>query len=405
MGDDTVNIGFFSDSYEPQKNGVVTAVKTQKIYLEKFGHKVYLVIPNIPNSPNGNTYKLPSITFIFQKEHRVAIPYSLKIDILLNKKNLHIIHTHSPFSLGIFGWQQARKRKIPLVHTYHTLFDEYAYYIWDHFPSFIKKRLIKEDDAKKIALWYSLYYSNLCDLIIAPSTKVKRILENNNIKVPVEVLPNGIDFKEFKPIDKKYARIKRGYPLDGILLLFVGRLGKEKNISYLLNVIRWLKNHSNYPFYLIIIGDNPNKNIKESLMKEAEKLNILDNVIFTGYLDYPSVIESYYASDIFVFSSLTETQGLVVLEALFSGLPVVALKDLAIEDFVINGINGFLIANDEKGIENFGKKIILLVENRDLYNKISYYAKKHASSFNLDNMIKMQIELYENLIKERKRYA
>jgi 1,2-diacylglycerol 3-alpha-glucosyltransferase len=140
-------------------------------------------------------------------------------------------------------------------------------------------------------------------------------------------------------------------------------------------------------------------------MKEAEKLNILDNVIFTGYLDYPSVIESYYASDIFVFSSLTETQGLVVLEALFSGLPVVALKDLAIEDFVINGINGFLIANDEKGIENFGKKIILLVENRDLYNKISYNAKKHASSFNLDNMIKMQIELYENLIKERKRYA
>ncbi|MGB9857657.1 MAG: glycosyltransferase family 4 protein [Dictyoglomaceae bacterium] len=400
-----MNIAFFSDTYEPQKNGVVTAIRMQKKFLEENGNKVYLFIPYITNSSLGeNIYPLPSIIFPFQREHRIAKPYSLKYDLLLNKERIELIHTHTPFSLGLFGWQQAKKRNLPLVHTYHTLFEEYAYYVWDHFPDIVKRILITEKEARSIAIWWSRTYCNLCDLIIAPSTKVKKILERQGVKKPIEILPNGLDLREFKPLDKKLARSKRGFPENGELLLFVGRLGKEKNISFLLRVLRWLKSNSVDLYYLIIIGDNPDKRVMEGLKKEAERLDISDRVIFTGYLDYPSVIESYYAVDLFVFSSLTETQGMVILEALFSGLPVIALKDDAIGDFVKDGENGFLIPNNNQSVEEFGKKVILLTENKELYNLISHNAKKSVENLRLDNLNKKLIEIYNNLISEfRKR--
>lgn len=398
-----MNIAFFSDSYEPQKNGVVTAIKMQKKFLEKNGNKVYLFIPYIPNSPSEeNVYQLSSIVFPFQKEHRIANPYSLKYDLLLNRERIDLIHTHTPFSLGIFGWQQARKRNLPLIHTYHTLFEEYTYYVWDHFPEFVKEKVITEEIARSIAIWWSRTYCNLCDLIIAPSTKVKKILESQEIKKPIEILPNGLDLREFKPLDKKFARIRRSFPENGILLLFVGRLGKEKNIPFLFRVLKELKK-TPYPYYLIIVGDNPDKRVMEGLKKEAENLEILDRIIFTGYLDYPQVIESYYACDLFVFSSLTETQGMVVLEALFSGLPVIALEDDAIGDFVKDGENGFLIPNNSQSIEEFGKKVILLTENKELYNLMFQNAKKSVENLNSDNLNKKLMDIYNNLISEFKK--
>jgi len=398
-----MRIGFFSDTYKPQKNGVVTAIKMQKNFLEESGNDVFVFIPKIPNSSQEkNVFTLSSITFPFQKEHRIAKPYSIKYDLLLDKLKLDIIHTHTPFSLGIFGWQQARKRKIPLVHTYHTLFDEYAYYVWDHFPEFVKNKIITEETAKSIAIWWSKTYCNLCDLVIAPSTKVKKILESYEINKPIEVLPNALDLREFVPVHKSIARENRKFPKDGIILLFVGRLGKEKNIPFLLKVLQRLK-RSSYPYYLVIVGDNPDKRVKEGLIKEAERLGVIDRTIFTGYLEYKDVIESYYASDIFVFSSLTETQGMVVLEALFSGLPVIALEDLAIGDVVKDGENGFLIPNTQNSIDEFAKKIILITENKDLYNRLSKRAREIANDFSSENLNKRLLEIYNNLIKKSKK--
>ncbi|MCX7845732.1 MAG: glycosyltransferase family 4 protein [Dictyoglomaceae bacterium] len=396
-----MNIAFFSDTYEPQKNGVVTAIKMQKKFLENYKNKVYLFIPYIPNSPSEeNIFKLNSIVFPFQREHRVANPYSIKYDLLFRRLKVDIVHTHTPFSLGIFGWSQAKKRNIPLIHTFHTIFEEYAYYIWDHFPQIIKRKFIREKEAREVAIWISKSYCELCDLIIAPSTKVKKLLENYGVKKPIVILPNGLDLKDFKPLDKKVARKKRNLPLQGTILLFVGRLGKEKNITFLLKVMRWLKSNSNHPYYFLIVGDNPDKRIKEELIKEAEKYKIDDRVIFTGYLEYPQVIESYYSADIFIFSSLTETQGMVVGEALFSGLPVIALEDLAIGDFVKNGENGFLIPNNNHSIEEFGKKIILLTENKELYFTMSQNAKKSAENLSSHKLNKKLLETYERLISD-----
>ncbi|HOP94784.1 MAG: glycosyltransferase family 4 protein [Dictyoglomaceae bacterium] len=398
-----MKIGYFSDTYRPHKNGVATALSIQKKNFEEEGHELHLFIPYIPNSlQEKNVYKLPSITFPFQKEHRIAVPFSLKYDLLLNKIDLKIIHTHTPFSLGIFGWYEARKRKIPLVHTYHTLFTEYAYYIWDHFPGFIKKHLITEKEAKDIAIWMSKTYCNLCDLIIAPSTKVKKLLIDFGVKSPIEILPNGLDIRDFKPIDKNLAREKLNLPKDAMILLFVGRLGKEKNIEYLLKVEKWLKLNTSYPIYLVIVGDNPDKRVLEGLRKEAEELDIEDRVKFTGYLEYEDIANAYFASDIFVFPSLTETQGLVVLEALTTGLPVIALQDEAIGDFVGDEYNGFLIPHSpykiEESIYEFGRKIIELINNKELYFTLSENAIKSAKDYSVQEINRKLLSIYERLI-------
>ncbi|MFN3699658.1 MAG: glycosyltransferase, partial [Dictyoglomus sp.] len=201
---------------------------------------------------------------------------------------------------------------------------------------------------------------------------------------------------------KEIAQEKLQLPKDGILLLFVGRLGKEKNIEYLIKVISYLKRISKSLIYLIIVGDNPDKRVLEGLKDKAKKEKVEDRVIFTGYLDYEKVITVYYASDIFVFSSLTETQGLVVLEALSAGLPVIALEDEAISDFVKNEINGFLIPwkdGLEKSIKIFSDRIITLLENRSLYNTLSQNALETSRNFHIKKINQKLISLYNDLLK------
>ncbi len=396
-----MKIAFFSDTYIPQKNGVATSLNFLKKTLEEENHSIYLFIPNIPNLPKEkNIYILPSITFPFQKEHRVALPYSLKYDFMIRKINPHVIHTHSPFSLGIFGLYEGKRIKRPIIHTYHTLLPDYAYYIWDHFPNFIKQNIIDEEKAKKIAIWISREYCNHSDLVIAPSTKIKRLLKEFGVKKPIEVLPNGIDLDKFRKIPKNEARKDLNLPLNAVLLLFVGRLGKEKNIEFLIEVLEIIKNNTDKLIYLVIVGDNPDKRVMEELKNKAKALNVYDRTIFTGYLDYDKVIKAYYASDIFVFSSITETQGLVILEAMASGLPVVAIEDDAISDFVKNGINGFLIPNNQEAKKIFSEKVITLIENRDLYEKMSINALDNSKLFHIKILNKKLLSLYEDLIKE-----
>lgn len=399
-----MKIAFFSDTYRPHKNGVATALSFQKKSLEEENHQVFLFVPFIPNMLlEKNIYTLPSITFPFQKEHRIASPYSLKYDLFLKKQKPHIIHTHTPFSLGIFGLYESKKLKLPIVHTYHTLLTEYAYYVWDHFPKIVKNRLINENKAKDIAIWISRTYCNHCDLIIAPSTKIKKLLIDFGVKKPIEILPNGIDLENFKPIPKDLARKKLNLPEEATLLLFVGRLGKEKNIEYLIDVISYLKHKSKNQIYLIIVGDNPDKRVLEGLKKKAKDKNIEDRTIFTGYLDYEKVINMYYASDIFVFSSLTETQGLVVLEALSAGLPVIALEDEAISDFVKDEFNGFLIPwkeSLEKSIKLFSEKVSLLIENKSLYESLSKNAIETSQNFHIKRINQKLLTLYNLLLKE-----
>ena len=377
-----MKIGFFTDTYTPQINGVVTSIESYRKELEKRGHLVFVFAPTPKQKKDSKKIiRFPSVKFIFQPEMRIALPYSLEALRLLEKIKLDIIHSQDPFSIGLFGLWMAKKFKIPYVHTYHTLYPEYVHYIWE-------ARLTKE-----IAKRLSKDFCNQCDLVVAPSTKIKKYLKLWGVKKPLEILPTGIELDEFKIDLGAVANFREKYKIltQEKILIFVGRLGKEKNIELLIKSLKLIKTTG---VKLLIIGDGPHKPKLQSLIK---KEGFENKVSLTGYLPRKEVVAALRASKIFVFSSKTETQGLVVAEAMAAGLPVVAVSDLAIADMVKDKKNGFLVKSSAR---EMAKKIDKLLTNQKLYGRMSRASKNLAKNFSAEKQTKKLEKIYQGLLKK-----
>ncbi|MDP2400684.1 MAG: glycosyltransferase, partial [Actinomycetota bacterium] len=316
-----MRIGFFTDTYTPQINGVVTSIRLFKRALEERGHEVYIFAPDHDHHEDSEvTIRFPSMPFLFQKEMRLALPLSIEALRVLDRVDFDIIHSHDPFSIGLFGLNVARRHKVPYVHTYHTLYPEYVHYVWE-------TRL-----TKRLAEVLSREFCDACDTIVAPSTKVERYLRGWGVKRPIDVIATGIDVVRYSTPDVARVtglRERLALPGDERILLFMGRLGREKNVELLLRAL-W---HSRMDgLRLLIVGDGPHRAELEEL---AEELDVTSRVTFAGYLERDDAIAAYHLSDAFGFGSTTETQGLVIGEALAAGLPVIAVDDPATCDFVI----------------------------------------------------------------------
>ena len=324
-----MRIGFFTDTYTPQINGVVTSIRLFKSALEARGHEVYVFAPNPQSDDDGEgTVRFASMPFVFQPEMRFASPVSIEALRLLDEIELDIVHAHDPFSIGLFGLRVARRHKIPYVHTYHTLYPEYVHYVWE-------TRL-----TKKLAERLSREYCDQCDSIVAPSTKVEGYLRDWGVSSPIEIIATGIDIDRYSMVDEpRIAALRsklRITPEDRVAL-FVGRLGREKNVEALLRAI-WHCRCLNAK--LIVVGDGPHRAELEAL---TDELGLRDRVVFAGYLKRDDSIAAYHLAHIFTFASTTETQGLVVGEAMAAGLPVVAAQDRAVEDFIVDGECGLVV--------------------------------------------------------------
>lgn len=383
-----LKIGFFTDTYTPQVNGVITSIDIFRESLEKLGHTVYIFAPAIPGYKDKRNklkiFRFHSMKFAFQKEYRVAFPFSFELAKKIPKLNLDIIHSHTPFSLGILAEFIAGVARIPLVHTYHTLFPEYV-------KSYIfGGRIITPKMAERL----SALYCNRCDVIIAPSPKMDYLLRRYGIKKKIVVIPTGINIKEFRKPSHNNIRKKYNIPENSKVLIFVGRAGKEKNIDFLIKAFAKINKKVPQSF-LLLVCEGP---YKQNLLKLIKKLNLQDKVCITGYLKKSDVVKAYYASDIFVFASKTDTQGVVILEALACGLPVVAVSDSAFFGILKNEINGFATKSN---FNDFSQKLIDLLTDRKKYNKISNMCEKTALEFIASNQAKKLVDVYKDLIKNR----
>ena len=380
-----MKIGFFTDTYTPQINGVVTSINTFKEQLEKNGHKVYIFAPTPKQKEdNEKIIRFPSVKFLFQPEMRVALPYSQQAVNILKKINLDIIHSHDPFSIGIFGLFMARKFNIPYLHTYHTLYPEYVHYIWNtKFTQELAKKISKD-------------FCNNCDLIIAPSTKIKKFLLEWGVSKPVKIIPTGVNLDIFKLKNNHYKQFRSKYNISDSekILTFVGRVAKEKNIELIIESLNYIKSKN---VKLLIIGNGPHKNGLEKLAKQK---GLKEKVLFLGYLPKTDVISAYKNSEIFVFSSKTETQGLVVVEAMASGLPIVAVSDLAIKDMVKNNINGYLVRTNAK---DMASKIDKLLANDKLHKKMSNESLLIAKELSAEKQTARLEKIYLSLIRAKKK--
>jgi glycosyltransferase involved in cell wall biosynthesis len=362
-----MRVGFFTDTYTPQTNGVVTSIRLFKKALEARGHDVRVFAPAPAMADDDpSTIRFRSMPLIFQREMRLASPISFEAMRAVEVADLDIVHAHDPFSIGLFGLRVARRRRIPYVHTYHTLYPEYVHYVWDTTLS------------TKLAERLSREYCDLCDAIIAPSTKIQRYLRRWGTTSPIDVIATGIDTARFKTApeaDVAALRTRFGFGADQRVLLSVGRLGREKSVDTLLRALSCSR-HSDAA--MLVVGDGPDRRELERIVRE---LRLGERVRFAGYLDGSDLVAAYHLADAFVFASTTETQGLVVGEALAAGLPVIAVQDPAVADFVVEGETGFLVPAHH---EPLARAIDTVLDNDDLRAAMGEASADRAGHFSIE---------------------
>lgn len=378
----------FSDTYYPEKNGQAIAIKMYKELMEDLGHSVYLFVPkyNISQKRNeSNVFEFPSVSYIFDKNLRFAIPVSPNLKIIKNL-NLDIIHTHDPLNIGLFASYVARRLRIKHVGTYHTMLDYYRHYL----PKIIRPS--KKSVEKLLRKWCVQL-----DKVIAPTETIKNVLISYGVpEYHIKTIPTGIDMNIFNENEKINIREKHNLNMQDKILLYVGRINKEKNIDFLIKIFHKIqKNDKNIKFIIIGLGKE-----RTNLELLANRLKISNKVIFTGGLAREEVIDYYKQSDLFIFASYTETQGLVVLESMAAGTPVVALGKMGVYDILNNPESGGLMI-EELNEEIFCNSIKNLLYNKTLYNSYSIkgidYVKKY---FSTNKNVEKLIELYNSVIKE-----
>lgn len=338
-----MNIGLFSETYYPEINGVATSVYTLKNELENRGHNVYVFTTTTPGSPEHeyNVFRVPSAPFIFINERRVGLFYQPKLAHIIKKLNLDIIHTHTEFSLGIFGRIMAKELKLPIVHTYHTIYEDYTHYL-TRFKAVDKR-------AKSFARTYSKVCCNTVEQVIVPTEKTRELLMTYRVHKEISVVPTGIDLDKFdksKYPNEKIEAIRKQYGIttSDKVLIYIGRVSQEKNIEEIINAMpEYMKTRENVRF--VIVGSGP---ALEDLQEKVRQLGLVDRFVFTGAQPWDSIGLFYRLGDVFVSASRSETQGLTYIEAMASGLPVVARDDKCLEDILDVGRNGYSFTNTQE---------------------------------------------------------
>ena len=356
-----MNIGFFTETYKPEINGVVTSIESFRQELERAGHTVYVFAPGDDLLPTPwkkakrerRVFRFNSFSYPLYKSIRVAIPINVPVSRKIPKLELDLVHSHTPFSLGLFAQNVARREDIPHVHTYHTLYPEYAKL---YFPGFKKWN-------GRAAERMSALFCNAVTEVVSPSDAIKRKLKSYGITTPITTVPTGID-RDFFERRGSSAALRKRYriPPNVPILITVARLGREKSIDYVLRSFqRVLKTHPDAHY--VIVGDGP---AREELETLARELGVSQQVRFTGLVSKRAdVVRLYRMADVFVFASKTDTQCLTLLEAAATGLPLVARYDKPLETALRDRKNGYFVTGGEAAFAKAVGRILVAIATED----------------------------------------
>ena len=393
-----MRIGIFTDTYTPFINGVTTSVVMLKKALERKGHTVYIVTVNAENMKyevegNGKVIRIPGIP-IGIYDYRLTGIYPIKAINMIRKWNLDVIHSQTEFGIGTFARILAKQLNIPLVHTYHTMYEDYVHYITHGYFN---------RSSKKIVEYLTLFYCDktISELVVPTKKAYELFKQKYKVDRNVYIVPTGIDVEKFykeknKNINITEKRKELGLSKDDFVILFVGRIGSEKNIDLLLSAMNSLITISNN-IKLLIVGDGP---VLENYKNYVIKNKLEQNIIFTGKVPWNKINTYYLISDCFTTASHTETQGLTVIEAMAASLPVVAIKDESFTDTVINELNGLVFRNKRE----YKKCITRLYQDKNLLKKLSNQARISAETHSSKYFAEQLLDVYKIAIKNRPKH-
>lgn len=383
-----MRIGVFSDSYLPYTSGLVRSVQLFAEELGAQGHEIYIFAPRYANCHREErVFRFASVPSPTNPDYWLAIPLSWRLPRLLRRLGLDVVHVHSPFLLGRAGAYWARRLGIPLVFTYHTLYEHYVHYV----P--LGRRW-----TRALARHMSAKFCNACDLVLAPSASVADYLRSIGVRAPVEVLPTGIRLEEFAAADPAWLRATFGLGPEETILLCVCRLGLEKNLDFLLLAFREIA-AVRPETRLVMVGGGP---AAPALKRLAHELGLQEKVVFTGFLPREKVVSAYRGADLFVFSSVTETQGIVVAEAKAAGLPVVAVGAFGVSEMVNDGVDGFLTPPD---VGQFRDRVLQLLDDGELRRAMAARGREAVESLSITNCTRRLVAWYEMLLRGRGRHV
>jgi hypothetical protein len=381
-----VRVLFISDVYFPRVNGVSTSIRTFRQDLANCGVETVLVAPQYDTSEpddepgllrvaSGNVPRDP-------EDRRMRWgPLTRKLDTL-PRDDFDVVHIHTPFVAHYAGARFARRAHLPCVATYHTFFEEYAHHYVPAMPKWLGRYLARA------------FTRSQCDdvqTLIAPSEPMRDVLLEYGVSTPIHVLPTGLAADRFVAGDGNRFRAQSGLPLDRPLVIYIGRVAHEKNIDFLVQVFTKVRQEIPRAM-LVIAGEGP---ARESLRQLVASLKLEADVFFAGYLDRnTALLDCYAAANVFVFASRTETQGLVLLEAMAQGAPVVSTAELGTRSILKPGC-GALVVEEKR--DEFAAAVIRVLQDDNLQRELGERGRAYARNWSSASMARRLADLYDTL--------
>ena len=379
----SLRIGLFTDTYAPQVNGVSISLQLISEGLQRRGHQVTIFAPKFPgytDSKDG-VVRLPSLKYLNDPPIYVAVLGTPRTTWSLTRKHFDVLHAHSPLSVGLLAYLTASTKNLPLIYTYHTSITDYTHYI-----KFIGGTGVIRYGAR----WFSTTTTNLGDQVVVPSPKFRRLLLDQKVRKPIHTIPNGIDLTTFKRVKSSGAfRARLGLKPEAPILLSVGRIDPEKRLDFLIDAFQLMA--ADFPeARLVFAGDG---SARKDLEAKAASTSIRDRIHFLGMVDRAALPDILHDATIFLSASTTEVHPISVIEAIASGLPVVAVQDEAFEGMVVDGKNGEMTPLN---VNAYSKAVKSLLSDP---LRLAEYGKQ-SSEFSQKYSIEGQVQALENLYLE-----
>jgi 1,2-diacylglycerol 3-alpha-glucosyltransferase len=378
-----MNILMMTNTYIPHVGGVARSVVTFTDELRNLGHRVIVVAPEYDQEieDEKDTIRIPAIQHFNGSDFSMVLPIPAYLDAHLQNFKPNVVHSHHPFLIGSTAARISAKYNVPLVYTQHTMYEQYTHYVPMEFHRM-----------KKFVVSLSTGYANMSEHVIAPSDSIAKVLIQRGVKVPMDIIPTGVYIEKFEHGDGKAFRISNNIPENVFVVGHLGRLAPEKNLEFLSKAIAsFLQKEPDAHF--LVIGYGSSKEQMNEFFTE-QKLN--KRVHFFGKLQGQDLIDAYHAMDVFAFSSKSETQGLVLVEAMSAGVPVVALDAPGVREVVNDRIDGYLLM--EENYESFSMALSKMYYlSKDARQKFIIEAQKRARDFSAQKCALKLASVYERL--------
>ncbi len=378
-----MRVGMLADAYKPYISGVTNVIDLSKRYLESQGHQVFVFTfgDDTYEDDEINIIRSPGLPLV-DTGFYLNVRYNRKTRNLL--RTMDIVHVHHPFLSGRLALWYCKPRGIPIVFTNHTRYDLYAKAYIPFLPAGVGETFVKT------------YFPGFCDsvdMVVAPSMGLKKVLQRVGVTAQIEVVPNGVDISPFRGDIKPIDRAEFGFRDEDVLLIYVGRLGPEKNLPFLLRAFNGAA-QAYENLCLLIVGDGPER---ENLEDRVRHMPITDRVHFTGLVDYNTIPNYLAAADIFVTASVTEVHPLAVIEAMGAGLPVLGIESPGVADTVNDGEDGYIVP--EEDLAAFTAKMVRLATDAELRSQMSVKASVTSELYDYRRTNQLMVDLYQRVIK------